>query len=281
MTSRHVGPAAALILCGVLWSTGGLLIKLSSWPPLAIWCARSAIAAAFLWMVARPRWHDVGRADIGAAVTYALTTALFIAANKNTTAANAILIQYAAPVWVALASYRLLGEVTTQRDWWFLGGTLVGVGLFFAGDLGAGHLLGNVFALTASVTFAAHVMFMRRANDPLRAFIIGGGMAALLGVPFLLAAPAPSGGDLIAIGLLGLVQQGATALLFAWAIRRVSALEGLLLPMLEPVLSPLWVALVVGEVPGPIALVGGAIVIGLTILRATHSRVAAGHPIAD
>jgi hypothetical protein len=105
-------PIAALLFTGVLWSVGGVLIKLVPWPALAIWSLRSAIAAATLLAAQRGRfgWSGITRTEWGAALAYAATTALFIAANKYTTAANAILIQYSAPAWVALFGALWLSE---------------------------------------------------------------------------------------------------------------------------------------------------------------------------
>jgi drug/metabolite transporter (DMT)-like permease len=294
------GRARALLLlalCGVLWSSAGALIKLVAWHPLAIWSVRSAIAAAFLYGAARPSLRGITRAEWGAAVALAATTGLFIAANKLTTAANAILIQYSAPIWVAALGQWFLGERASRLDWATIAIVLGGVALFFVDQLEAAHVAGNLVALAAGVAFAFSAMSLRRIARPggsggaLRPMLLGNLLGAALGAPFVLASlipalgpalgptlgPAIGGGptpDLVgwaALLALGLFQQGAAYLCYAHAIRRASALEALLIPIVEPILSPIWVMLAFGERPGRWALVGGLIVVGTVTARALLS----------
>jgi drug/metabolite transporter (DMT)-like permease len=285
-TSRHQHRRALLLLalCGMIWSTGGLLIKLVDWHPIAIWSARSAFAALLLWVVRRPRLHGISRAEWGAAIALAATTGLFIVANKLTTAANAILIQYSAPIWIALLGQWFLGERATRLDWITIALVLGGIALFFADELAPGHAAGNLVALGAGVAFAFSTMSLRKVAltseggqpvDPLRSVVLGHGLAAALGAPFFaVAGPPPDGGAWAALLALGFVQQGAAYLAFTWAIRHATALEGMLIPIVEPIFSPIWVALAIAEIPGPWALVGGAIVVGSVALRASLAREA-------
>ena len=270
-----------LALCGLFWSTGGLLIKLVDWHPIAIWSARSAIAATMLYLVRRPPLRRISRSEWAAAVALASTTGLFIVANKLTTAANAILIQYSAPVWIALLGFWMLGERATRLDWLTIVLVLGGIVLFFVEQLTIGHVAGNLVALAAGVAFAFSAMTLRRVAldhteedpvDPLRPLILGNALGAVIGAPFMLLYPAPDAVGWGALLALGVVQQGAAYLCYAWAIRHATALEAMLIPVIEPILSPIWVALVVGERPGPWALVGGTIVVGAVTLRATLAR---------
>jgi len=267
-------------VCGLLWSTGGLLIKLVDWHPIAIWSTRSAFAAAMLYLVRRPSLARISRAEWGAAVALAATTGLFIVANKLTTAANAILIQYSAPVWIALLGTWFLGERASRLDWLTIVFVLGGIVLFFFDELTVDHVAGNLVALAAGVAFAFSAMTLRRVAlddtaerpaDPLRPVILGNLLGAGIGAPFLFLDSPPGLEGWGALLALGLLQQGAAYLCFAWAIRHATALEGMLIPVIEPILSPLWVALAIGERPGPWALVGGAIVIGAVVLRAVLS----------
>ena len=282
--SDHRRALLLLAVCGLAWSTGGLLIKLVDWHPIAIWSARSAFAALLLWAVRRPSLRGIGRAEWAAALTLAATTGLFILANKLTTAANAILIQYSAPIWIALFGRWFLGERTSRLDWITIVLVLGGIALFFADELAPGHLAGNLVALGAGIAFAFSTMTLRRVAldhtddrpvDPLRPVLLGNLLAAVLGAPFLFlhAPPGPEGWA--ALVALGVAQQGAAYLAFTWAIRHATALEAMLIPIVEPIFSPLWVALAVGEIPGPWSLVGGAIVIGSVSLRAALARAPA------
>ncbi len=281
MSSDHRRALVLLALCGVFWSTAGVLIKLVSWNSGAIWGARSAIAAVTLYAVRRPSFRKISRYEWMAAIALAATTGLFIVANKLTTAANAILIQYSAPIWVALFGQWLLGERATRLDWLTIAVVLFGVGLFFFEHLTMDHVAGNVVALAAGVTFAANAMFLRKValsstaelpTDPLRPLFLGNIVGAVLGLPFMFFGHLPDLTGIGALVALGTVQQAAAYLCYAAGIRHATALEGILIPVIEPILSPIWVALVVGEMPGAWALAGGAIVLGAVTARATMGR---------
>lgn len=279
--SAHRRALLLLALCGLLWSTGGLLIKFVDWHPIAIWSARSAFCALLLWLVRRPSLRGIGRAEWAAAIALAATTGLFIVANKLTTAANAILIQYSAPIWIALLGQWFLGERATRLDWITIALVLGGIALFFADELAPGHAAGNLVALGAGVAFAFSAMTLRRVAlshtherpvDPLRPVLLGNALGALLGAPFLFLDAPPGPGGWAALVALGFAQQGAAYLAFAWAIRHATALEAMLIPIIEPILSPLWVALAVAEIPGPWSLLGGAVVVGAVAARAALAR---------
>jgi drug/metabolite transporter (DMT)-like permease len=270
----HTRALLLFALCGALWSTAGFLIKLVDWNSAAIWSMRSAIAAAALWAWRRPSFARLSGAEWRGAIAVAATTGLFVLANKLTTAANAILIQYSAPIWVALLGAWLLGERATRLDWLTIGVVLGGIALFFVEQLTFDHVAGNLVALAAGIAFAVNAISFRQvaiargaASDPLRAMLLGNVIAAVLGAPFLLAAPSPGLTGWGALAALGLFQQAAAYIAYAWAIRHASALEATLVSVVEPVLSPIWVALATGERPGPWAIVGGAIVIGAITAR--------------
>ncbi|MBX3161395.1 MAG: DMT family transporter [Deltaproteobacteria bacterium] len=277
--SQHRRAGALLVACGVLWSTGGVLIKLISWHALGIWSARSLIAAAALYAIRRPSLRGLTRAEVEAAVALAATTGLFVLANKLTTAANAILIQYSAPVWVALLGQWFLGERASRLDWLTIALVLPGIGLFFFEQLTLDYALGNAVAFAAGIAFAFGAMTMRRAAtqvtrdgrpiDPLRALLLGNILGAVIGLPFwFTGGPLPDAQGWAALAALGLVQQALAYVCYAAAIRHATAIEVMLIPAIEPVLAPVWVAIAYGEVPGPWALAGGAIVVGAVTLRA-------------
>jgi drug/metabolite transporter (DMT)-like permease len=268
-------PIAVLALVGTLWSIGGVLIKAVPWPPLAIWSVRSAIAAIAILCVRRISWRGISRTEWLAAAALALTTALFVAANKYTTAANAILIQYSAPAWVAILGALWLGERATRLDWLTIAVALGGITLFFFEKLTFDHTTGNLFALAAGMTFAVHVAAARRlaqqGRSPLRAIFLGHVLAMVGGAPMAVSAmtSAPLEAQAwLALVALGIFQQAVPSLLYAWAMQRATALEGLLVPILEPILSPCWVWLFIGEAPGRWAVAGGALVVGAVTARA-------------
>ncbi len=268
--SAHRRAVLMLLAAAVLWSLGGLLIKWVDWNPLAIAGMRSLIGGALIAVVFRRELRFTGSFDqIGAAVAYAGTVVLFVVANKLTTAANAILLQYTAPVYVALFGPWFLGERARRNDWWSLAAILFGMLLFFGDELDFAGYLGNGVALASGFCFGWLTLFLRRlrGESAMSALVLGNLLAALIGLPFMFQSM-PDVASWVGLLLLGGVQLGLPYVLFALALRRIRAVEGILLPMIEPVLNPLWVFLLLGETPGALALVGGAIILGTVALRA-------------
>ena len=271
--------AVVLLLCtAVLWSTGGLLIKWIDWHPMAIASMRSAIAAAFLLLVLRrPRftWSGV---QIGGGIAYACCMLGFVAATKLTTAANAILLVYTAPIYVALWSAWFLQERVTTLDWVTILLVLGGMGLFFLERLTVAGFWGNVCAIGGGMAFAWVVLCLRKqkGTSVLETVVLGNLIAALVGLPFMFHG-LPSVSSCMALVLSGTLQIGLAFILYAIAIRSVSALEAILIPMIEPLLNPLWVFLLLGETPSFWAVVGGIIVVAsVTVRGLLHaSRLAA------
>jgi drug/metabolite transporter (DMT)-like permease len=271
----HTRSVVFLVVAALCWSLGGLLIKsvAATWPALAVAGGRGLIAALFLLATNRGLRFHFSRAQVVAAVLYAATTTTFCVANTLTTAANAILLQYTAPVWVALLGAWLLGERTTRADWFTIGAVLAGLALFFAEGLEVHHLAGNLIAIGSGVCFAGMVVAMRRQKDTSasESIILGNLIAFAVGLPFILRAPALDASGWAALAVLGVVQLGISYWLYARAMKHVTALEAVLIPVIEPILNPLWVLLALGERPTPLALTGGAIVLGAVTLRAVAS----------
>jgi drug/metabolite transporter (DMT)-like permease len=119
----------------MLWSLGGLLLKLVDWHPLAVAGGRGLIAGVFLLVWVRRPKFTWSATQIGAAVAYAACTVLFAVANKFTTAANAIFLQYTAPIYIALLSFWILGERTRRADWITIAFAIGGMTLFFVEEL--------------------------------------------------------------------------------------------------------------------------------------------------
>jgi len=260
--ARHYRAVGLAFLAGVLWSLGGLLIKQVQWNPLAISGARSAIAALVLLAFLRKPRITWSWAQVGAAIAYVGTVTLFVAANKLTTAANAILLQYAAPVYVALFGAWLLKERVTLLDWGIIVVVLGGMALFFFDKLTSGGWWGNILAIASGVTFATMIVLLRMQKDgsPIESVLIGNVLAALIGAPFMFqGTPGPLGW--IALVLLGVFQLGLSYGLYSTAIKHITALEAAMIAAIEPILNPIWVFLFIGEAPGTYALIGGIIVL--------------------
>jgi drug/metabolite transporter (DMT)-like permease len=261
-------PPLLLLLAALCWSLGGVLIKSIDWPPMAIAAGRSAVAIPIMLLcVGRPRF-SFSPAQIGGAIAYALTVALFVFATRMTTAANAIFLQYTAPIYVAIIGRWYLGERALRIDWLVIAVALVGIALFFFDRLTVAGFWGNIVALGSGITFALLVLFLRKekAGSPVASIILGNLIVALAGIPFMLGEPLDVSSRWRLL-LLGAVQLGLPYVLYGVAIKHVTALEATLIPLIEPVLNPLWVMLALGERPGPWAIFGGTLVLAAVLAR--------------
>ena len=267
------------------WSLAGVLIKFvaTTWPGLAVAGGRGFIAALFLLATNRQLRFHFSRDQVIGAVGYAACTITFCTATTLTSAANAILLQYTAPVWVAIFGSWFLGERASRADWFTILVALGGMTLFFKDSLTLGHLAGDVLAVLCGVCFAGMTIAMRRQKDgsPVESIILGNGIAFLVGLPWILTSPALPASGWVALLVLVVVQLGVSYWLYARAIKHVTALEAVLIPVIEPILNPLWVLLFVHEKPTRWAILGGAVVLGAVMFRAVMSvRARQATPIA-
>ncbi len=279
------GALGLLLASAALWSLGGVLIKGVDWSPLAIAGTRSALAALTIVVLLRGRLHFTwSRWQVAGAFAYAATVLLFVLATRLTTAANAILLQYTAPVYIALAAPWFLGEPSRRGDWLVIAVTLAGMGLFFLDHLTLEGRAGNLLAIASGVSFAALALLLRKQKDgsAVESIVLGNLIAAAVGLPFV-RAPFPDATGWALLVVLGVVQLGVSYLLYAVAVRRATAMDAALVPMLEPILNPVWVLLWLGERPGPFAMLGGLVVLGAVACRsvlALRARPARARPVA-
>ena len=129
-------------------------------------------------------------------------------------------------------------------------------------------------AIVSGVFFAAMTLLLRKQKDgsPTESIILGNVIAAIVGLPWILHSPLLTTGGWFALAALGVVQLGMSYWLYARAVKHVTALELVLIPVLEPILNPVWTWLAYGERPGPWAFCGGAVIIGAVTWRATIGR---------
>lgn len=259
----------SIIAAAVLWSTGGAAIKLSTAtaPQLAMGRAIVAAIAIFLAMpIARIRPN---KRILLTALAYACTCTLFVFANTLTTAGNTIFIQNTAPIWVLIFGPALLGERATLWEKISVPVSLFGCLLFFLDDMSPGRLTGNLCAFAASITYALLIICYRKVSESegLAATIAGNLIIAIVLLPIAARDPTPTSRDVLVFVYLGAIQQAVAAVLFIRGIRGVSALEGALLTLFEPLLSPVWAFLIIGEALGSLALIGAGLILGATVLR--------------
>ena len=277
-----------MALCAVLWSMAGVFIKLIPWNGLVIAGVRSLICTAVfaVYMAFTRRRVVFSAATLRLAVTVPATCICFMMANKLTTAANAIVLQYIAPVF--LIAYEALFHHKRFRrgDYIAVLCTMAGVALFFLDQLNGGALLGNLLAILAGAFFAGTMFTIATVDEDARlsGLMMGHGLTALIGLPFLFVYGAPPSPLAIAsVVILGVFQLGIPYILYGLAASGCSPLALTLLAALEPILNPVWVFLFVGEAPGRTALLGGLLVLASVtvwcIWDARRKPAPAGQPI--
>jgi len=266
---QQLAGQGAILATAFFWSTSGLFIKLLNWHPIVIASMRSLVAALFLIIIRLifPPPKGVKNEPFplwAGAFSYALTMLLFVTANKITTSANAILLQYGAPVWAALLGWYLIKEKPRWEHWGALVLVMGGLVLFFRDDLGSGALMGDGIAALSGVFFAGHSVFLRMLKDgnPRDCLLLAHVITAVLGIPFMiLYPPVFSVSSALSITYMGTIQIGIAAILFSYGIKRISAVQAMLTATAEPILNPLWVLLITGEKPSLGAIAGGSIIL--------------------
>lgn len=267
------------MLAAALFSTGGLAIKaiaLNNWQIAGMRSAIAALAIALLLPESRRHWRPQ---LAGPALAYALMLILFVSATKLTTAANAIFLQATAPLYLVFLGPLLLKEPTRRADWWTLLVLGAGMALFFLGEPRAQAtapqpMLGNLLAAASGLMWAFVLISLRAwgrrdpaGNQGMQVVVAGNLLVALLCLPLAWPLPALRLLDGALLTYLGLFQISLAYFVMTRGMRQVPALEASLILLLEPVLNPIWTWMVLGEQPGWLAIAGGALILGGTLVR--------------
>ena len=286
-----------VLLAALLWSLGGIGVKVATGDAMALAGYRSAFALPILVIAAT---HEARRRQVSvtamlrrplvwaAALSYALMVVTFVVSARLTTAANAILLQYSGPIYVALLSWPLLAERIRVSDWLATIGCFLGMILFFFGKISPEGMRGNLFAILSSFGFAGVPLMMRleqrrqpvgwraEAASPFVAMTLGNVIAVVVCLPWMLSDPMQDRASWASVAGMGVVQIGAAYWLYGAAVGQMPALRSTLLATIEPVLNPLWVAIFKGEQPTRWAVAGGAVILvavtGQALAARTRSR---------
>lgn len=285
------------------WSLAGIGIKSVPLPGLAIVGLRSLLAlpvfVVVLWLRAGRSLPDVLRLGFGRPITwlasacYAWTMLSFVLAAKLTTAANAILLQYTAPIYVVLLSWPLLGERIGVADVVAVLGCFLGIAWFFVDQLSTSGLYGNLLALSSGAGLGLLPLLLRRTERPLPShdarsrellpfvptlvLLLGNVFAVLAGLTAIHSHPVPHLTAWLWLTVLGVVQIALAYLLYAAAVRRLRPVECLMVASLEPILNPVWVALGTGELPSRAAIYGGLLILASVTGHGIYSALRPRH----
>jgi drug/metabolite transporter (DMT)-like permease len=269
--SRHTTALLFVFAAAFLWSTGGLFIKWNSLSGLELSCYRSFLAMITVAILTKHEGFGLNRLMLVASLLYSVLLILFVLATKETTAANAIFLQYTSSVYVLILEPIVYKEKFRGRDFGTVVVCLGGMALFFVGQLRPQDVTGNLLALASGFCFALYFLLLRhpRAREVNRAssVIYGNLLAVILTAPWGLAALASiTLHDALSVAYLGVVQLGIAYTLFTFGMARgVRSLDAGIICYVEPVLNPVWVFLVLGERPSRWALLGGTIILAAVL----------------
>ena len=267
-----------MLACAALWSIAGIFIKLIPWNSFAISCIRSFFAGlTILVYIAAKRYKIIfNRRTLTAGIIMGLVYTSFVGANKLTTAANAIVLQFTAPLFIVIITAVLYKKRILRRDLAAVIFTMLGISMFFLDKLEGGYLIGNFVAILAGALMGGMYVAMGEAQGEERfsAILVGQITAFIIGLPFVIATkPEFSALPVLYIIILGVFQLGIPYILYGRASELCPPLACCLLGAVEPLLNPIWVLIFDGEKPGIFALIGGLIVIAsVTVWCATGNR---------
>ncbi|HPI38015.1 MAG TPA: EamA family transporter [Ignavibacteriaceae bacterium] len=266
--SDHKKGIAAILFAALLWSTGGVFIKLISFNSLQLSFFRSLLSAITILVLFRRRAVLFNTGTMINGLFYAAILILFVVAAKSTTVANAIFLQYTAPIYVFILEPLMLKTKFERINLITILICIAGMFLFFAGDLSPGDKSGNLAAILSGICFAGFLIGMRK-NKPEYQFatIFYGNVFISLFCSFsVFALNEIQATDVIMVSYLGIFQIGLAYVIFSYGLKKVNAIEASLISMIEPVLNPVWTYIGYGEVPSIYSIFGGLIIIaGLTI----------------
>ena len=263
-----------LIIGALLFSTGGVAIKVATLTGWQLSCFRSFVAGVAVFVLIPKARRGWSWRSLIVAIPYAATFTLFALANKLTTAANAIFLQDTAPFYILLLSPLLLGERIRRQDVALMLALIVGLGLIFSSvhqplETAPDPALGNLLATCAGLSWALTVLGLRwlavrsREHDeqPEAAVVTGCFVASLVAVYFAFPVQNSSAINWLIVLYLGIFQIGLAYVLITEGMRHIPALESSLILLVEPVFSPIWAWLLLTESPGVLAILGGGVVI--------------------
>jgi drug/metabolite transporter (DMT)-like permease len=268
-----------LATAAALFSTGGAAIKaadFTGWQTAGLRSGIAALAIVLLTPAARRGWTT--RAVL-VGFAYAACLTLFVLANRLTTAANTIYLQSTAPLYLLVLSPWLLKEPIRRQDLGLMAAVGLGLALFFVSAetpvaTAPDPTRGNILALISGFCWALTVCGLRwlgsgdgNRGSAAAAVVSGNITAFLVAIPMALPLGSHSVGDWAVVVYLGVFQIAVAYVFVTSALKHVPALEASLILLIEPVLNPVWAWLFQGERPGAWAVLGGAIIVGSTVLK--------------
>jgi drug/metabolite transporter, DME family len=274
-----ISPVWLVVIAVLLWSSGGLLIKMTSVSGYEVNLGRCFFAAITIAILTKFEALKADKFTFLTAIFYVGALSFFAIANKKTTAANAIFLQYTAPIYILILAPFILREKFRFSDLITVAACLFGMALFFVdsnpiADLSAeSQFVGNILGLCSGACLGIYILLLRHPNaakkNPASSVFYGNLLAIIVMLPFVISNPSAwEFKDIFAVVCLGVFQIGLAYFLFTKGVTSgVKSLDASIIGFIEPLLNPLWVFLLIGERPSFWAIIGGIVIMSAVILH--------------
>ncbi|MCX6156443.1 MAG: DMT family transporter [Ignavibacteriae bacterium] len=265
-----------IAITAFLWSSSGLFIKILTLNAYQISFYRSLIAAVTLLIISYGKHRTIkfefDKLTVLASLFYAGILIFFVVANKLTTSANAIFLQFTAPIYLLFLEPFFLKTKFRRKDLITIVICISGMALFFMGKLEIGNIYGNLIAIAAGICFAMFSLFIKWKKtlgneNTIISIIYGNLLVGIICFPFIFNEIAVSSTQFYVLLYMGVVQIGVSYFIFNIGIKYVSATESMIIGMLEAIFNPIWVFFGVGEVPATTAVIGGVIIFAAILIH--------------
>jgi len=276
--------ALGVLAAGLVWSSGGLLIRATESPTWSILIWRSlsvGVAIALLLAVQHrgrlgPSFRKLGWIAPAGGFCLGLAMSAFVFSLQLTTVFNTLMMLSMSPLVAAALGWIVLREPVRRATWIAIAFAIVGILVMVWDGVETDSLLGNAFALLCSIGSASFIVLARvaqvsRAADATPCVALGGFFGALAALVMVQVEGGPvwvGWNDLALCVAMGFLQIGLGFVIYIWGARRLSAAEAALLALTEVVFGPVWVWLVFHEAPSDAALIGGLILLGAVVFQA-------------
>ncbi len=267
--AEHQKGLLFVALAALLWSSGGLLIKLVTFNAMQISFFRCLFAALTFLILFKTQLFKANVFTLVNSIFYATVLILYVMAMKTTTAANAIFLQSTAPIYVLIFEPIIAKTHYEKINIISVAVVFIGMILFFIGKISPEHFEGNIYALLSGVFFAALFLGLKKNKSKYQfsSIFYGNVIVSLVCIPFLSGIQNLNFSNLWMVAFLGIFQIGLAYALFSFGLRRVPAIEASIIALIEPVLNPVWVFIGYGEIPSLMAVTGGIIILSAIVAR--------------
>jgi drug/metabolite transporter (DMT)-like permease len=251
-------------MAAILWSTGGLFVKLLPQDAFTILFYRSLYTSIFFLIFLNKKVFNFNKISFLTGLCYVPLMVCFILSTKMTTAANAIFAQSTGVAYVLLLEPIFLKSKLKKIDILTVTLCFAGLLLLLFNDFNASSINSGIYIAMGTGIASAAIMLLQKMNqaENVASGIFLGNLLVVLVTSFaFFKNPLPSLNENLILMFLGFIQLGLGFVLFMWGQRVLAAVDSALISLLEPIFNPIWVAIGYGEIPNTITALGGIIII--------------------